>query len=271
MPSAKPPSESSEELKADREEKEETPLDTPVQGSTPCVTPHKAPPPSIQQPPPPPPKKQPTQPSPSTPAKANFPPLAMPITSPTSPRHEPLGQRPVGGPWTSYDGSWWLNYYYSHGGEIPTNATRLDPNHWSYSTDPAFREGQRIAYHWKGELIPVAPSRPSPSAEEKPEPSPSQESIPKPDRPPPKPSTQEPRVTNISLERKASAIVLTECAKRMRRDGSLIRLPRTNGAMAAVRTTAADARPALMMAARLHCHQSHEPSTPPRLRKAMTP
>ena len=127
MPSAKPPSESSEELQPDKEEKGETPLDTPVQGSTPCVTPHKAPPPSIQHPPPPPPKKQPTQPSPSPPAKSNFPParpndhdLAMPVNGPQSPRHEPLGQRPVGGPWTSYDGSWWHNFY-SHGGEPPAN------------------------------------------------------------------------------------------------------------------------------------------------------
>ena len=41
--------------------------------------------------------------------------------------------------------------------------------------------------------------------------------------------------------------------------------------MAAVRITAADARPALMMAARHHCLQSHEPSTPPRLRNTMKP
>ena len=171
MPSAKPPSESSEELQPVHGEKEETPLDTPVQGSTPCVTPHKAPPPSLQQPPPPPPKKMPSQPSPSPPAKSVFPParpndhdLAMPISGSGSPRHEPLGQRPVGGPWTSYDGSWWLNYYYSHGGEIPPQATRLDPDHWSYSIVSAFEKGQRIAYHWKGELIPVAPSKPSAEA-----------------------------------------------------------------------------------------------------------
>ena len=115
------------------------------------------------------------------------------------------------------------------GGNPPPTATRLDPDHWSYSTDPAFEQGRRIAYHWKGELTPVAPSKPSPQAEEhtEPSPSPSPESYPKPERPPPKPSTQEPRVTNPALERKASAIVLHECARLQRPDGSLIRLPRT--------------------------------------------
>ena len=94
-------------------------------------------------------------------------------------------------------------------------------------TPPSTKASASPTTHWRGELIPAAPSKPSPTVEETTEPSPSPESHPKPDRPPPKPSTQEPRMTNIPLERKASAIVLNECAKLTRHDGGLIRLPRT--------------------------------------------
>ena len=47
--------------------------------------------------------------------------VVEPITNPDSPRHQP---KPTGSGWVSYDGSWWRNYWHSHGNSVPEEATR---------------------------------------------------------------------------------------------------------------------------------------------------
>ena len=66
------------------------------------------------------------------------------ITSETSPRHQP---KPEGERWYSHDGSWWRNFWPTHGNTVPPEATRAQANHYQYSHDPAFYKNTRIWVH----------------------------------------------------------------------------------------------------------------------------
>ena len=57
------------------------------------------------------------------------------ITGELSPRHQP---KPEGEHWYSHDGSWWRNFWPTHGDTVPPEATRARANHCQYSHDPAF-------------------------------------------------------------------------------------------------------------------------------------
>ena len=70
--------------------------------------------------------------------------VAEPITNPDSPRHQP---KPIGPGWVSYDGSWWRNYWQSHGNSVPEEATRACPAEYTYSHDPAFWYNSRVWVH----------------------------------------------------------------------------------------------------------------------------
>ena len=66
------------------------------------------------------------------------------ITSETSPRHQP---KPEGEHWYSHDGSWWRNFWPTHGDTVPPEAIRAIANHYQYSHDPAFYKNTRIWVH----------------------------------------------------------------------------------------------------------------------------
>ena len=70
--------------------------------------------------------------------------VAEPITNPNSPRHQP---KPAGSGWVSFDGSWWRNYWHSHGNSVPEEATRACPDEYTYSHDPAWWYNSRIWVH----------------------------------------------------------------------------------------------------------------------------
>ena len=70
--------------------------------------------------------------------------VAEPITNPDSPRHQP---KPAGSGWVSFDGSWWRNYWHSHGNSVPEEATRACPDEYTYSHDPAWWYNSRIWVH----------------------------------------------------------------------------------------------------------------------------
>ena len=66
------------------------------------------------------------------------------ITGETSPRHQPKRE---GEHWYSHDGSWWRNFWPTHGETVPPEATRAIANHYQYSHDPAFYKNTRIWVH----------------------------------------------------------------------------------------------------------------------------
>ena len=70
--------------------------------------------------------------------------IAEPINNPDSPRHQP---KPAGSGWVSFDGSWWRNYWHSHGDSVPEEATRASPDEYTYSHDPAWWHNSRIWVH----------------------------------------------------------------------------------------------------------------------------
>ena len=70
--------------------------------------------------------------------------VAEPITNPNSPRHQP---KPDGSGWVSWDGSWWRNYWHSHGSTVPEEATKACPDEYTYSHDPAFWFNSRVWVH----------------------------------------------------------------------------------------------------------------------------
>ena len=70
--------------------------------------------------------------------------VAEPIINPNSPRHQP---KPSGSGWVSWDGSWWRNYWHSHGNSVPEEATRACPEERTYSHDPAFWYNSRVWVH----------------------------------------------------------------------------------------------------------------------------
>ena len=67
--------------------------------------------------------------------------VAEPILKTTSPRHQP---KRAGTGWVSWDGSWWRNYWHTHGDTVPVEAT---PEEYTYSHDPAFWYNSRIWVH----------------------------------------------------------------------------------------------------------------------------
>ena len=70
--------------------------------------------------------------------------VVEPITNPDSPRHQP---KPTGPGWVSYDGSWWRQYWHSHGNSVLEEATRACPAEYTYSHDPAFWYNSRVWVH----------------------------------------------------------------------------------------------------------------------------
>ena len=76
------------------------------------------------------------------------------ITSPDSPRHQP---QPEGDHWYPHDGSWWRNFWPTHGNQVPPEATRANAEHYQYSHDPAFYKGTRIWVHPRSLLQSQSP------------------------------------------------------------------------------------------------------------------